>query len=68
LFPIYVYSYVLIFFADEPIVSGNVFASRMGMKGEMPDGTIMPMDEIAVYTVKDGKIIREEFFLHNVKM
>ena len=50
------------FFADEPIVSGNVFAVRMGMDGTMPDGKVEHMDEIAVYTVRDGKIIREEFF------
>ncbi len=25
-------------------------------------GDLFPMDEVAVYTIKDGKIVREEFF------
>ncbi|MDJ0995445.1 MAG: nuclear transport factor 2 family protein [Dinoroseobacter sp.] len=29
---------------------------------EKASGNEMPMEEVAIYTVKDGKIVREEFF------
>lgn len=29
---------------------------------EKASGTDMPMEEVGVYTVKDGKIVKEEFF------
>jgi len=29
-----------------------------------PSGMRMQMDEVGLYTVKDGKIVREEFFYH----
>lgn len=47
---------------DEPIISGNVFACKMGFAGTGKDGKEIKGEEIAVYTVKDGKIIKEQFF------
>jgi hypothetical protein len=29
---------------------------------EKASGNEIPMEEVAIYTVKDGKIVREEFF------
>jgi len=50
-------------FTDDAIVAGNHFAVRMWFtciyKGETEPKN---EEEIALYTVKDGKIIREEFF------
>jgi ketosteroid isomerase-like protein len=46
----------------EPIVGGNYIAVAMGMDITMKGAGRMKMDEIAVYEVKDGKIIKEEFF------
>lgn len=47
----------------EPVVGGNFFSVAMGMdckmKG-MPER--MNMDEIAVYEVRNGKIVKEQFF------
>ncbi len=49
-------------YCNEPQVAGNFFTCAMGadvtMKGQ---GRIM-MDEVAVYEVKDGKIVSEQFF------
>jgi len=49
-------------FTNEPIVAGNFFACTMGMDVTMKGQPRMNMDEIAVYEVKDGKIILEQFF------
>jgi ketosteroid isomerase-like protein len=49
-------------YAGEPIVAGNHIALAMGMDATMKGQGRVKMDEIAVYEVKDGKIIREEFF------
>jgi ketosteroid isomerase-like protein len=46
----------------EPIVAGNHIAVAMGMDVTMKGQGRMKMDEIAVYEVKDGKIIKEQFF------
>jgi hypothetical protein len=49
-------------YCNEPQVGGRYFACSMGaditMKGQ---GRTM-MDEVAVYEVKDGKIVSEQFF------
>lgn len=48
---------------SEPVVGGKFFSVAMGMDCKMkgaPDR--MKMDEIAVYEVKDGKIVKEQFF------
>ena len=46
----------------DPIVAGNYIAIAMGVDATMKDGNRMKMDEIAVYEVKDGRIVKEQFF------
>jgi hypothetical protein len=46
----------------EPIVAGNFFAVSMGMDCTFKGMGRSKMDEIALYEVKDGKIVREQFF------
>ncbi len=48
---------------SDPIVADNFFSCAMLMNVQLK-GMPFPidMDEIAVYHVKDGKIVREEFF------
>lgn len=45
-----------------PIVSGNFFTCAMKMDVTLRGAGRMEMDEIAVYEVKDGKIVKEQFF------
>jgi len=49
-------------FTDDPIITANGFAVRMGMDITMKNGTRMKMEELALYRVKDGKIVYEEFW------
>jgi len=49
-------------YAGEPIVAGNHIAISMGMDATMKGMGRQKMDEIAVYEVKDGKIVKEQFF------
>jgi ketosteroid isomerase-like protein len=49
-------------YSNEPQVGGNFFALAMGMDVTMKGQGRMKMDEIAVYGVKDGKIVSEQFF------
>jgi ketosteroid isomerase-like protein len=49
-------------YCSEPVVGGNHFSVAMGMDVTMKGGQRMQMDEIAVYEVKDGKIVKEQFF------
>ena len=49
-------------YSNEPIVAGNHFAVAMGMDATMKERGRMKMDEIALYEVKDGKIVKEQFF------
>ena len=49
-------------YSDEPVVAGNHFALAMGMDVTMKGQGRMKMDEIAVYEVNDGKIVKEQFF------
>jgi len=49
-------------YSSEPIVAGNHFAVAMGMDATFKGMGRMKMDEIAVYEVKDGKIVKEQFF------
>ena len=49
-------------YVGEPIVAGNYIAVAMGMDVTMKGAPRSKMDEICVYQVKDGKIVREEFF------
>ena len=48
--------------AGEPIVGGNYIAIAMGMDVTMKGAGRMNMEEICVYEVKDGKIVKEQFF------
>ena len=49
-------------YSNEPVVAGSHFALAMGMDVTMKGQGRMQMHEIAVYEVKDGKIVKEQFF------
>ena len=49
-------------YSSEPLVAGNHFAVAMGMDATMKGMGRVKMDEIAVYEVKNGKIVKEQFF------
>ena len=49
-------------YTTSPVVGGNFFSVGMGMDCTMKGMGRINMDEIAVYEVKDGKIIKEQFF------
>jgi len=49
-------------YCTEPIVSGNFFACTMGMDVTVQNQGRIKLDEIAIYEVKDGKIVTEQFF------
>ena len=49
-------------YSNEPQIAGNHFAVAMGMDVSMKGQGRSKMDEIAVYEVKDGKIVKEQFF------
>ena len=49
-------------YTGKPIVAGNFIAVAMGMDATMKGAGRMKMDEICVYEVKDGKIVKEQFF------
>ena len=49
-------------YSGKPIVAGNYFAVAMGMDVTMKGMGRMKMDEIALYEVRNGKIVKEQFF------
>ena len=49
-------------YCSDPLIAGNYFSVAMGMDVTMKEAGRMKMDEIAVYEVKDGKIVKEQFF------
>jgi hypothetical protein len=49
-------------FSGKPIVAGNHFAVAMGIDATMKGMGRSKMEEIALYEVKDGKIVKEQFF------
>jgi hypothetical protein len=49
-------------YTNKPEVAGNHFAVAMGMDVTMKGQGRLKMDEIAVYEVKDGQIVKEQFF------
>ena len=49
-------------YTTAPVVGGNFFSVGMGMDCTMKGMGRTKMDEIAVYEVKDGKIVKEQFF------
>jgi hypothetical protein len=48
---------------SEPMIAGNSFVCTMSMDIEMKGKERMKMSELCVYTVKDGKIVSEQFFM-----
>jgi hypothetical protein len=49
-------------YTSAPVVGGRFFSVAMGMDVTMKGMGRQKMDEIAVYEVKDGKIVKEQFF------
>ena len=49
-------------YTNKPQVAGNFFVCTMGMDVTVKGQGRMKMDEVAVYEVKDGKIVLEHFF------
>lgn len=49
-------------YTTAPVIGGNHFSVGMGMDCTMKGAGRVKMDEIAVYEVKDGKIVKEQFF------
>ena len=47
---------------SEPIVGGNFISFAMGIDATYKGMGRQNMEEIAVYEVKDGKIVKEQFF------
>lgn len=48
---------------SEPVVGGAFFSVGMGMECTMKGSPErMKMDEVAVYEVRNGKIVKEQFF------
>ena len=50
-------------YTTPPIIADNMFSVGMGMDFDMKGAVRMKFDEICVFTVQDGKIIREEFIM-----
>jgi len=48
---------------SDPIVAGSSFACTMRMDVTMKGSERMDVTELCIYTVKDGKIISEEFMM-----
>jgi hypothetical protein len=48
---------------SDPIVAGNAFACTMTMHVTMKEHGKVDMAEVCVYTVKDGKIASEQFYM-----
>lgn len=49
-------------YCSPPLVAGDFFSCAMGMDVTIKEQGRMKMDEIAIYEVKDGKIVSEQFF------
>jgi len=49
-------------YTSAPVVGGKFFSVAMGMDCTMKGMGRQKMDEIALYEVKDGKIVKEQFF------
>ena len=49
-------------YTTAPVVGGRYFSVGMGMDCTMKGMGRQKMDEIALYEVKDGKIVKEQFF------
>ncbi len=49
-------------YSGKPQIAGNHFSVPMGIDVTLKGAGRSKMDEIAVYEVKDGKIVKEQFF------
>ncbi|MEO6454540.1 MAG: nuclear transport factor 2 family protein [Ginsengibacter sp.] len=49
-------------YTSEPLVAGKYFTCVMGMDVTLKGSGRQKFEEVAVYEVKDGKIISEQFF------
>ncbi|CAN5430135.1 hypothetical protein BH10BAC4_BH10BAC4_06220 [soil metagenome] len=49
-------------YTNKPEVAGNFFTCIMGMDVTMKGQPRIKMDEVAVYEVRNGKIVLEQFF------
>jgi ketosteroid isomerase-like protein len=49
-------------YVTDPIVAGKYIAFGMGMDATNKKGERIKMDEIAIYEVNEGKIVKEQFF------
>lgn len=49
-------------YVTDPIVAGRYISFGMGMDAINKKGIRIKLDEIAVYEVREGKIIKEQFF------
>lgn len=49
-------------FCTEPSVAGNFFSMAMGREITIKGGPRIKREEIALFEVKDGKIVLEQFF------
>jgi hypothetical protein len=47
---------------SDPVVGGNWFSLAMSIDATYKSMGRMPMAEVAVYKVRDGKIVHEQFF------
>lgn len=47
---------------SDPLVADNFFSCRMKMDATFKEGGRQSMEEICLYEVADGKIVKEEFF------
>ena len=47
---------------SDPIIAGNTFAVAAILDLTLKGIGRVPMEELAVYEVKDGKVIKEQFF------
>ena len=48
--------------AGEPTVVGNFFSLAQGLDATFVDGNRVEMNEIGIYEVKDGKVIKATFY------
>lgn len=49
-------------YSTAPVVGGNFFSVGMGMDVTLKGAGRVKMDEVAVYEVKNGEIVKEQFF------
>ena len=54
-------------YSTEPILAGDNFAIALGMDITWKNDTREKFDEIGVYEVRDGKIVKEHFFWVGIK-